>query len=220
MVIYTLRFISLNGFPSLYTDKVEELEIHDFRAVLPCDLVSIVQVRDSINGYALRAMTDTFYPKSGMEQKKCCTDLVNNVAPCDNRPPTPLWEMSFKTQGQLIYTSFPEGKIEICYKAIPVDDEGYPLLLDNETYLAALESYIKKTVFTFKFDQGKISQQVYQQSLQDYAWNAGMLDAEMKIPSISEMESITRMWNTLLFQPNHFNDTFRRLGDKEHLRIH
>lgn len=127
-------------------------------------------------------------------------------------------EESFKTQGRVIYTSFPQGRIRIAYKAIPVDDDGYPLLIDNETYLAALEAFIKKTVFTIKFDLGKISAGVLQNAQQDYAWYAGMLDAEVHIPSVSEMESISRQWNTLIPQVRHFDKSFKDLGNREYIR--
>lgn len=74
VVRYTIRFISLNGFPELYTDKMTEIPIEDFRGALPCDLISIIQVRDKRTGMAMRAMTDTFLPPEHKEEKKCCTD--------------------------------------------------------------------------------------------------------------------------------------------------
>lgn len=109
--------------------------------------------------------------------------------------------------------------MEISYKAIPVDDDGYPMLIDNETYLNALEAYIKQKVFTIKFDTGKISAGVLQNAQQEYAWAAGELQNEMTTPSVSEMESITRMWNTMIKPVRQFDNGFRNLGDREYLRI-
>jgi hypothetical protein len=40
---------------------------------------------------------------------------------------------------------------------MPLDDEGYPLLPDEPTFLRALELYIKKQWFTILFDMNKIS---------------------------------------------------------------
>lgn len=74
VVRYTIRFISLNGFPELYTDKTEEVDIKDFRGVLPCDLISIIQVKDEKTGIAMRAMTDNFLPPKEKQKGKCCTD--------------------------------------------------------------------------------------------------------------------------------------------------
>lgn len=228
---YTLRFIALHGYPNLYTDKIENVDICNFRGALPCDLISIIQVRDVRTGTMLRSMTDSFTPALRRQDYKpqnnctCKKDLTNNMAPegmdrerCD--PYREREEMTFKTQGKVIYTSFPEGEVEIAYKAIPVDDEGYPLLIDNEVYLEALEAYIKVKVFTIKFDKNKISAGVLQNAQTDYAWAAGQLSEEMSIPSVSEMESITRIVNTMIPQVRHFDNGFKHLGDREYLRRH
>ena len=60
VVRHTVRFIALHGYPKLYQDKVADVEIEDFRGVLPCDLISIVQVKDLKTGVCLRSMTDRF----------------------------------------------------------------------------------------------------------------------------------------------------------------
>lgn len=44
----------------------------------------------------------------------------------------------------MIYVSFPKGAVEIAYKAVKTDEDGYPMIVDNEVYIAALEAYIKK----------------------------------------------------------------------------
>ena len=107
--------------------------------------------------------------------------------------------------------------VEIAYKSIPVDEDGFPLLIDNENYLAALEAYIKKQVFTIKFDTGKISAGILQNAQTEYAWAAGALQDEFTVPSISEMESITRMINTMIPKMREFDTGFINLGNREHL---
>jgi hypothetical protein len=129
-------------------------------------------------------------------------------------------EPTFKTQGRIIFTSFPEGRVRIAYKAIPVDEDGFPLLIDNENYLAALEAYIKKQVFTVKFDQGKISASVLQNAQAEYSWLAGQLNSEFIIPSMSEMQSITNMITALIPRMREFDKGFRDLGAREYIRKH
>jgi hypothetical protein len=51
-----------------------------------------------------------------------------------------------------MFTSFTNGKVKVSYKAIPVDENGFPLIPDNPTYLSALEQFIKVQVFTILFD--------------------------------------------------------------------
>lgn len=201
VVRYTIKFISKHGYSKLYQDKQEEVEIHDFRGLLPCDLISIIQVKDDKSGICLRSMTDSFIPKEEAFRHS-------------------HEELAFKTQGRVIFTSFPEGKVTVAYKAIPVDDEGFPLLIDNETYLDALEAYIKKQVFTVKFDQQKIAAGVLQNAQQEYAVAARLLLSEFTVPSVSEMESISRMWESLIPRVRQFDKGYKHLGDREYIRNH
>lgn len=213
-VRHTLRFIGIFGMTKFYQDKEDIIDIHEFRGLLPCDLISITQVKDECSGICLRSMTDTFTP--GLMPPP-------PPHPIKHMPYIPPMapghgEAAFKTQGRVIFTSFPEGKIKIAYKAIPVDEDGFPLLIDNENYLACLEAYIKKQVFTVKFDQGKISAGILQNAQTEYAWLAGQLQSEFTIPSYSEMESITRYLTSILSSVKHFDNGFKDLGSREYIR--
>lgn len=101
-----------------------------------------------------------------------------------------------------------------------MDDEGLPMIIDNTKYLKALELYIRCQVFTILFDMGKITQQVLNHTEQEYSWAAGQLEEEFKIPSVSEMQSITNMLNQLISRENEFYNRFEALGNKEHNKIH
>lgn len=199
VVSYVITFTGIFGLPGLYEDKEEKLKIIDYRAKLPCDLISVNQVKDCHTGVCMRSMTDTFLP-----------DYKRDDA----------HELAFKIQGNVIFTSFKEGEILISYKAIALDEEGYPLLIDNPVYLDCLKQYIKTEEFTMLFDLGKIQGAVLKNAQQQYAWRAGQLHAEFTIPSVSEMESITRMWNTLLPRIKEFDNGFKDLGNREHYKVH
>lgn len=226
VVRHTIRFISLHGYPKLYKDKIENVEIKDFRGLLSCDLISIIQVKDLDTGVCLRAMSDSFTPglKQKPKEEEQPKDLLNNVQPNNNTyiPARKEYneELSFKVQGRIIFTSFSEGEVEIAYKAIPVDEDGFPLLIDNETYLNALEAYIKKQVFTVKFDTGKISAAILSNAQTDYYWASHLLQTEFTMPSVSEMESITRALTTMLKPVTSFDNGFKNLGDREFIRRH
>lgn len=131
---HTLDFIGAVGLPNIFEEKCETVEICNFRGKLPCDLVAINQVRNHETKGAMRYMTDNFNGKS------------KDIRSFD----------TWKSQGRIIYTSFQKGAVDVSYKAIKVDDEGFPLLPDNPVFLKALELYIKKEEFTVLFDLGKI----------------------------------------------------------------
>lgn len=204
VIQHTTDFIGVFGMPRLYQDKEEVLHIEDFRAKLPCDLISINQIKECKTGACLRSMTDNFMPR---EQHDV---IIGSKLPK---------ELSFKTQGQVLYVSFKTGDVSVSYKALPVDKDGFPLLIDNSVFLKTLEFYIKKEEFEILFDEGKISPAVLQNTQQRYAWLAGQLQSEFTIPSQSEMESISRMWNTLVQRTSEFNNGFSSLGNKEYIKL-
>ena len=198
---YTIDFIGIFGFPELYEDKQAEVDICEFRGKLPCDLISIDMVKECKTNVPLRSMTATFNPGGR---------YYNHLKQ----------EPQFKTQNRTIITSFPEGKVIIAYKAIPVDDEGLPLLVNNTKYLKALELYVKCQLFTMLFDEGKITQQVLNHTEQEYSWAAGQLEEEFKTPSVAEMQSITNMIHQIFPRNDEFYNRFETLGNKEIRPIH
>lgn len=203
-VQYVLDFIGIFGLPKMYQDKEEVVHIEDFRGRLPCNCVQINQIKDCKSGVCLRSMTDNFMPREYYNK-----NIGYKVSQ----------ELTFKTQGQVLYTSFKTGDVLISYKSIPVDKDGLPLLIDNSIFLRALEAYIKKEVFTTLFDMGKIQVAALQNAQQQYAWLAGQLQSEFTIPSISEMESIKRSWCTLVQRVASFNDGFRNNGNQEYIKL-
>lgn len=192
---YTVDFISIVGCPTFYLDKEVDIPIEDYRGLMPCDLVSIVQVKDKKTGLCMHSMTDTFNPR----------EYNSHTEP------------TFKTQGNVILTSFRTGEVTISYKALPVDETGIPLLIDNANFLKALELYIKKEKFSDLYDEGKIRDGIMGKAETDYAWAVAQCEKEFVMPSISELQSITNMWNTLIPRVTEFDNGFTELGNREYL---
>lgn len=204
VIQYTIDFIGIFGLPKLYIDKEAELHIESYRALLPCDCVDVNQVKDCKTDLCLRGGTGNFEYKESL-------DYDSLKKPSDSY---------FKIQGTVIFTSFETGDIKVSYKAIPLDEDGFPLLIDNPVFLKGLELYIKREVFTILFDQGKISQVSLQNTQQQYAWAAGQVKAEFTIPTQSEMESLKRMWTTFVPRVSEFNKGFKTLGSQEYIKLH
>ena len=145
-VAYTVDFMRIVGVPDMFMEKTDILEVKKYRAILPCDYYQMIQVRSTKDGnFAFRYSTDTFH-----------------MSNCKNSNSREFSDLTYKIQGNFIYTSIEEGKIEISYEAIATDSEGYPLLPDNSSFTRALELYIKKRHFTILFDIGKIDSKVLQ----------------------------------------------------------
>lgn len=204
VIDYIVDFIRIVGTPPSFVEKVETIDIVDYRGLLPCDYYQVIQVRMAgphcHNKEVFRNSTDSFH----MSPRKS------------------KWnELTYKIQGDCIFTSLEQGKIEMAYMAMPVDDEGYPLIPDNSAYTRALELYVKLQWFTILFDMGKISPQVYQNAQQQYSWAVGQAQTNLIIPSIDQMQSITAMWNKFLPDTTRdFYHGFINEGTEEHIITH
>lgn len=207
-VNYAVHFIQIVGVPNEFEEKTTLIDIKNYRGLLPCDFYDMIQVRTHKKGEhvprVFRYATDSFHysPNKESEHK-----YLND------------WDLTYKIQNSIIFTSKKEGTIEIAYHAIKVDKEGYPLIPENSSFIQALELYIKKKVFTILFDQGKISPAVLQNTQQEYAWYAGQAQRDLTMPTIDQMESISNMWCQLLQRNNEHGKGMKPLGRREYIKV-
>ena len=87
---YTLDFIQIVGCPSLFEEKTTVIKIEDWRGVLPCDYVSMIQVRTAkkVDGIepnhrshiSYRYSTDSFHmSKEKPDVGRYGTDLTYKI---------------------------------------------------------------------------------------------------------------------------------------------
>lgn len=209
---YTVDFLQIVGVPSLFEEKTALLHVENYRCMLPCDYVSMIQVRtvkkvdgiepDHRSHISYRYSTDSFH--------------MSNEKPDVGRYGT---DLTYKIQGYVIYTSTKDTDIEIAYNAIATDGEGYPLLPDNPSFLRALEAYIKKQQFTILFDLGKLQPAILQNAQQEYAWAVGDCETEFNRLTLDKAESLFNSWRTLLIRDSEHRHGFVNDGAKEYLTI-
>lgn len=200
---YTQSFMRIVGCPRIFEEKVALIDIKDWRGILPCDFNDIIQVRTHSN--------------CGEKNYKVFRYATDNFHMSNNKQDS--FDLTYKIQGNVIFTSMKEGTIEIAYNAFAVDSEGYPLIPDNSTFIRALELYIKKQCFTVLFDLGKINQAVYQNVCQEYAWAVGAAQNDLIRPTIDQMESITHMLNTLVWRVTEHKSGFVNSGSAEKIKL-
>ena len=191
----TISFMRIVGVPRMFTEKVVEIETNAYRAKLPCDYYKIIQVRP-VGGAALTYSTDSFFAGG--------KSAYNNT---------------YKIQGNIIYTSLENSKLELAYLAIETDEDGYPLLPDNSSFTRALELYIKKQWFTILFDMGKIQPAVLQNTQQEYAWAVGDCQSEFNRLSIDQMEALSNSWRTLILRDSQHSSGFANNGNRQLLKV-
>lgn len=199
-VNHAINFMRIVGCPDIFLEKTEVIDIDNYRGALPCDFYKMIQVRKvGINNHytIFRYSTDSFHMSDGKVDS---------------------FDLTYKLQGNVIFTSMKDGKIEIAYNAIALDKEGYPLIPDNSSFIKALELYIKKERFTVLFDMGQINRDVYQNTLQDYSWYVGQAQTSMIKPTYDQMIAISNAMNTLIPRMSDYRSGFVNSGSQEKIR--
>lgn len=173
---HAIHFIRIVGMPKMFSEKVTKVTLDEYRALLPNDYYNIIQVREANSNTPLQHTIDSYH----------MGDDKNSLAP------------SYRIQGNIIYSSLRDKELEVSYKALPIDEEGYPMLPDNSSFIKALELYIKKQYFTILFDMGKITGQVLNNTQQEYAWYVGQCQSDLVRPTWDEVKSITNTWTNII----------------------
>jgi hypothetical protein len=109
-------------------------------------------------------------------------------------------EMSFIT------TSFADDTIRIHYKAVPCDDNGLPLIPDNEDYKQAIYYYVRSMMIGAGYKDT-----VYNIPMLNQLWetHAARAIGQITYPSIDSMESKVNGMVRFIPQANYFDNFFR-----------
>jgi len=197
IVKYAIKLMGLIGCPQMFEERVVECEVKDYRCLLPCDFVEIKQVKSS-EGIMYRHTTDSFH----MEHRE------NNGA------------LTYKVQGNFIYTSNKNGYIKVAYQAIALDEEGFPLIPDNSSFHEALLAFIKERRYNDLLDEGKIPLASYQIAQQKYMWYVGQAQSSLVKLSLDQMENVTAIMNSLVLRMREHHTGFVNSGNREHINTH
>lgn len=206
---YTFEIISLMGVPMLYDNKVETIEIKNYRGDLPCDILYIQQTRKLTQGgfMSMRYSADTFtsaYHEIGSPDVKYDYDVAR--------------DFYYSLNHGKIYTSFEEGTIEMSYKSIATDEEGFPLIPDHVKFKRTVEAYIKLKWYEIQWELGKISDKVLQRADQEYCWNIGAAQNYGKLQTIDQAETFRGAFTRLLTNATAASKSFTDFGKQEYIR--
>lgn len=230
---YTVDFMRIVGMPRMFEEKHTEIKIDKYRGILPEDMYRIISV--TYNGNKLYYAGDSSLVvenEDSVNTDQPSEPYENNGTESDILPAEAITRGDFvfvqniqtyvqnkqykkdcyKIQGNLIYTNIKEGILDVIYSSIPTDDEGFPMILDNSSYLRALELYIKKQWFTILFDMGKIAGPVLQNTQQEYAWAVGDCQSEFNRMTLDQAELFYNSMKNAIRDIDHGKYGFKYLG--------
>jgi hypothetical protein len=123
-------------------------------------------------------------------------------------------EDTYIIDANYIKTSFESGKICLSYKAIPTDEDCYPLVPDDISYREAMFWYIYKKLLLSnpKFKNNGINYAFAEERWQNYCTQARNA---ANFPDIDRMESFMNQWVRLIPNMNRHDDGFESLNTRE-----
>jgi hypothetical protein len=210
VINYIADVIALIGAPMAYHDKVDTIEVCNYRAELPCDILYIQQTRKRESNGQLRPMrysSDTFQ------------SAYHEVGSPDFFSKASNYDFPYSINNGMIYTSFSDGTIEMSYKALPTDEEGFPLIPDNAKFIRAVEEYIKAQWFRIQWSLGKISKQVYDDAEQQYCWYVGAANTAAQLMSIDQAETFRAAFTRHLSNVTAAKKSFSDFGQQEYIKV-
>lgn len=236
IVNYALECMRKIGCTSIFEQKVAPVDVKDYQGKLPCDFVEVLSVA-GCNGREYVTSEDMFFIGDPCRKpEKCCYVGAISVKQrqvtegCGSyiekkvtayAPNEQLGGLgAYKIQGDNIFIDVPHDVLKVSYTAFVMDEDGWPMIPNNEALKHAIEAYIEVNRFRILFAQGKISRDVYQDSQQEYAWAVGQASNDLTLPSIDEMETFSHTWNTLIPRVTEHRNGFATAHIREHLKRH
>ena len=186
----TIELIGVVGIPQLFERKVDILEVKKYRALLPCDFVDLIALKSC--NTRLNPSTDDF-----------------NVEDSHTNVPT------YRIDGDVIKFSQEYGYVKIAYTAVKTDDNGYPMIVNDQTFIRALVSYIiYKRVYTNYINGRLPNESIMERVERNYEFNIAQASQRLRMPDKEEFDNIARMMNSFIFRRNARYSDYKNLGDE------
>lgn len=170
------------GAYTQYNAKEITLTVTNYQAKLPCDFIHLKRIvnadynspfgaPDNMNRHLLNNNVDTSDQKDERYIGNSQTDFDYNIV-LDN-----------------IITNYKDGTLKLQYLAMPTDEEGFPLIPDNESYKEAFFWKVARQLAI----RGSIPNKELSYERCDYEWQfyCGQARAEGHAPTHAEIDWIS-----------------------------
>lgn len=214
----------IGAFPQFITKVTGKegsplLEIEDYQAKLPVDLYSINQVSYSsiLNGpfYPLRAAAGSYSSNHGLTLQYGQTSTDPNTQPSAENYTIYSGDYQYTISGGYIKTNIKSGYLLISYQAIPVDEDNYPLVPDDESFFEALYWYINMKLMYPKWVAGQVRDAVYYDAKSSWNYYRKQAYGNAMMPNADQLETIKNVWVRLIPEINANKAFYSGVGEQE-----
>jgi hypothetical protein len=108
-----------------------------------------------------------------------------------------------------------DGYLKIAYQAMPLDEEGYPLIPDNQSFVEALYWYVVMKYYYPEWLGGRIRDEQYYDARRNWNFYCKQAYGVAMMPSVDKLESIKNKWLQLYPEIDEFDNLFSTMGQKQ-----
>jgi len=229
---YALELIRRLGLTFSYGEGTAFANIRNYRASIPEDLIYIRGVRYLTEEDPLQVTYDTTpdfitdeeginYLTSRLDwiPVKYTGNIYQSSYHCKGQSFQDLsGDISYTVNNNYMYLSEATGVLEFSYRKILLDDEGYPLIPDNQSFEDAVYYYILKEHLFGLLAVGKVVQSFYNKIEQEYNWAVAQASNKLKLVNTDHWEA-TMNGIRRLIQPQNFSDSgYKELHRREQIK--
>ena len=196
--------ISLIATPDQMMDYISEIKVHNYRGCLPENLVNLTQMRLCDTGEVLQQSTNTFHLKAREQE--------------NHKYPQELG-LRYSINNNWIHTNFENGDVQVSYRGLMIDDNGYPMIPNRVEYKLAIESYLTERIAFKLLAKEQINPNIYNIFQQERLFNMGSALEKGKTPSPEKMEIIKNSFIRLLDRVDARRHSNTDLSSQERLKV-
>ena len=191
---WSAEIIGLIGMGSEYFKKeIYVGEIKNYKGQLPKCIDDLNAVAGYPNGELLECRDD-YYPREKFLGMRSSTDSfhhyqrhLQNCSNCD---------LNYTINDTCIFTSFCDGLFMVAYNRIPIDEEGYPMVVEKETLITAIAYHLIWRIAFLKMIKGEIDRNVYNTIGQERDFYVGR--AQVKSFNGDKAQTVGNIWSRMI----------------------
>ena len=193
-----IRAIEYNGRRLKYADGVRSVDAPWLchkpatRVANPTPYLTVPIARETSEG-------GTIYESTAIQIQQCTSTSIPECMAL------PLCDQWYQTYLDVIQTSIKEGTIRVHYYAMNTDDQGLPLIPDNEDYKEALYWYVRE-----KMVGAGWTDEVYDSNIRmaKFELHASRALGQIRYPHLDEMEMKVNASTRFIPPANYFENFF------------
>jgi len=124
-------------------------------------------------------------------------------------------EYVYVVQGGYFKTNVRDGFVMLSYTRIPIDNDGYPKVPNNMSYIDALYWYITMKLNYPKWVKGELRDGVYFEMRRSWNYYRKQAYGEALMPEGDQLHAIKNTWNQLIPELNAEDSFYSGVGEQE-----